>query len=528
MKHKNIYLKLFIYFILIFLSIDSKAQSTEIDSLENILVSNIPDTTKQKILDELADLYEYIDLDKSIEYSEKLLTLSQRMKDDKNIGKAYKLLGNCYLYKDYGLDTILTTFNQSLAIANKIRNPRLEASTYNHLGLVYEKFGQKEKALTAYQRSFTLLDSIGLKNVAVRSLGNIAAFLKDNNDLEASESYYLKAIDYAKNINNDLMVSQLGNNLGSIYFIQNKTDEALDLFEKAAEANKAAGNLYFTSLSLGNMGKVYTKKKQYELAHDYLIESYEIATQISSKRCMTSALDYLCDNYFRQKNYGKAIQTAHQGLDILGENGDILQRMLLYKALSINYEGIGNYSQAIDNQKLFHTFSDSLFNTQKAEQINTIQIEYEVAQKETENELLKAQKEISDKSLRSTTAMAFGAFALLMLLAGWSFFIYRTNQQRKKLNEQLETTVAKRTAELQKLNKNLEQANYELRTFNHIASHDIKEPIRNLGNYAGLIFKKLPDDLKISLGSYFDIIKSSTSEKPSKFNILIFKNRANR
>ena len=144
------------------------------------------------------------------------------------------------------------------------------------------------------------------------------------------------------------MVSQLGNNLGSIYFIQNKTDEALDLFEKAAEANKAAGNLYFTSLSLGNMGKVYTKKKQYELAHDYLIESYEIATQISSKRCMTSALDYLCDNYFRQKNYGKAIQTAHQGLDILGENGDILQRMLLYKALSINYE----FFSAISNYRL--------------------------------------------------------------------------------------------------------------------------------------------------------------------------------
>ena len=55
----------------------------------------------------------------------------------------------------------------------------------------------------------------------VESEDDVGAGIKDNNDLEASESYYLKAIDYAKNINNDLMVSQLGNNLGSIYFIQN-------------------------------------------------------------------------------------------------------------------------------------------------------------------------------------------------------------------------------------------------------------------------------------------------------------------
>ena len=65
--------------------------------------------------------------------------------------------------------------------------------------------------------------------------------------------------------------------------------------------------------------------------------------------------------------------------------------------------------------------------------------------------------------------------------------------------------VAKRTQEL-------EQANYELRTFNYIASHDIKEPIRVIGGYAGLIFKQLPNDLKENLGHYFDTIKKSTKQ----------------
>ena len=85
-------------------------------------------------------------------------------------------------------------------------------------------------------------------------------------------------------------------------------------------------------------------------------------------------------------------------------------------------------------------------------------------------------------------------------------------KQLQIFNTQLENTVEERTVELQIANKNLEQANYELRTFNYIASHDIKEPIRVIGGYVGLIRKKLPTDLKENLGEYFDTIKRSTKQ----------------
>lgn len=95
---------------------------------------------------------------------------------------------------------------------------------------------------------------------------------------------------------------------------------------------------------------------------------------------------------------------------------------------------------------------------------------------------------------------------------GWGFFVYRNNLEKKKLNALLEAKVKKRTEELENANKNLEQANYELRTFTYIASHDIKEPIRVISGYAGLIYKKLPTDLKGNLGEYFNTIKRSTKQ----------------
>ena len=82
----------------------------------------------------------------------------------------------------------------------------------------------------------------------------------------------------------------------------------------------------------------------------------------------------------------------------------------------------------------------------------------------------------------------FAAFTAFLIIIGIAIFLWNQSKQRRKYSQILEQKVAERTIELQTANKNLEQANYELRTFNYIASHDIKEPIRNVGNYVGLIF----------------------------------------
>jgi light-regulated signal transduction histidine kinase (bacteriophytochrome) len=94
-------------------------------------------------------------------------------------------------------------------------------------------------------------------------------------------------------------------------------------------------------------------------------------------------------------------------------------------------------------------------------------------------------------------------FSIFLIIIGIMAFLWYRNRQGKIVRDYLDNQIYLKT-------KDLEQANYELRTFNYIASHDIKEPIRVIGGYAGLIFKKLPTDLKESLGEYFDTIKRST------------------
>jgi signal transduction histidine kinase len=78
----------------------------------------------------------------------------------------------------------------------------------------------------------------------------------------------------------------------------------------------------------------------------------------------------------------------------------------------------------------------------------------------------------------------------------------RTVEQVHQLNTELEQRVKIRTAELQAINERLLRSNEDLASFAYVASHDLQEPLRMIGSYAGLLSRRYQGSLDERADAY--------------------------
>lgn len=78
-------------------------------------------------------------------------------------------------------------------------------------------------------------------------------------------------------------------------------------------------------------------------------------------------------------------------------------------------------------------------------------------------------------------------------------------------NSGLENTIAQRNKKLKEANKELKSKNEELERFAFIASHDLKEPVRNINSYLSLIKMKMSGQISDDIEVYFNKVFDSTS-----------------
>jgi len=94
-----------------------------------------------------------------------------------------------------------------------------------------------------------------------------------------------------------------------------------------------------------------------------------------------------------------------------------------------------------------------------------------------------------------------------------------TDIQDQKIAERLlEEKVEERTRELKLLNKRLEASNTDLMQFASVASHDLKEPLRKIHLFSGLLKDQFPQEVKGGAASYIDRIISASSRATNLIN----------
>jgi PAS domain S-box-containing protein len=83
--------------------------------------------------------------------------------------------------------------------------------------------------------------------------------------------------------------------------------------------------------------------------------------------------------------------------------------------------------------------------------------------------------------------------------------------EHKTVREALERLVAERTRQLAENNRELERSNADLQQFAHVASHDLREPLRKIQAYAGRVNEDTTSDLSPQSKVFLDKVRNAAA-----------------
>jgi len=142
---------------------------------------------------------------------------------------------------------------------------------------------------------------------------------------EEATSFYLKALDYANDQSDDLLLAEIYGDMGAICFIQDDYKKSREKYQLAYDCLNQAGKKVDASYKLLDIGRTYCAEKDYITAQKYIRKS--LAQTRDSLLCGL-AIQEMGVNYYWTKQYDSAQY--------------YLQKSLLFPSVGYNF-GIRSY-----------------------------------------------------------------------------------------------------------------------------------------------------------------------------------------
>ena len=303
-------------------------------------------------------------------------------------------------------------------------------------------------------------------------------------DWDRSNYWYRKSMGSSEDANtNRLWYSGfvwLSNNLA----LSEKYKEALDLIDSITPKFPPLHPLEKMYLAQAR-GLSYYGLKQASLAEKNLAEVAAIADQLSSQPQMYSDISFvLMKDAFIYSSGGdmkKAKECLQKSLAIKPGFRDLISNLdLAWVQFKID-SSEGRYLSAIQHYQRYEQLNDSGFNLKKTRQINEMSIQYGVAQKEKDLQLLQNKQQLQqvelsrEKLMRNIIIIASSLILLLFVLV---YNRYRLKQRSNKLLQVQQKIISQKNEALQQTIEEkdalLEEKEWLVREIHHRVKNNLQ------------------------------------------------------
>ncbi len=314
--------------------------------------------------------YLYTDAEKAKSYAEKQLGLS---KDKNNIdgqASAYNVLGIIENNKKNYVDA-LNYYALALPLASKAPNQLILVEIYINIASIYKAVNLKADANLYYNKALDLARQIDNQTYIALIHFGLGLANRDIDDLKSIDHYKI-ALKIREEIGSSKGVAECYNELANIYFSQGQFSQAKEYYLRSLSIQEKTEDLAL-SKNYFNLGLSYKKLNDYSTSFSYHLKSLSLAEKLNNQIIIEYNYTHLGLLYLNQKNYTKAIEEFTKSELLAEELHDNSSLIEISNLLFTAYTAVGNTTKA----GYYKDKSEDVEPTYLQEQIKAIKVENE-------------------------------------------------------------------------------------------------------------------------------------------------------
>jgi len=271
------------------------------------------------------------DIGKGKDCYQQMLIISQEIGDRELEGQSLWRLGMIEIMNNPSQNPAkaIKYFQQSLAIAQELKNYSAQVDVLSQLGLAYSTSSSLpssyKKAVDYSKESVAIARKLKDRKLEVNALGWLAMVYKMGKDYAKALDCYQQRWEIAREFQNLQSEMSALNELINIYINRLYFTKAIEYLQQYLALTVKTNKPKDQSRTLMRLAEIYSYLGEYSTAIDYCQQSLAITRQLkpNSKSQLSnfwyashnaSTINFLASIYLHQDNYKEAIKHSHQAL----------------------------------------------------------------------------------------------------------------------------------------------------------------------------------------------------------------------
>ncbi|MBL7815148.1 MAG: tetratricopeptide repeat protein [Saprospiraceae bacterium] len=499
-----------------------------------------------------ANQYSYSDMPVALIYADVALEKARKRGSAEEVFSVQRDIG--FIYEDNAiLDKAIEAYESAAKTATGLHDT-LKTTIFNDLAIVSRKIGNFKASYSYYERVLELAEKATPVDYfmlagAYHGLGHLH---REVGIYDKAISYYLKSLDISTHLKEtvDLIVSHIDiadtyakakelnkalehidiayrlanqqraqkpddleakaqlasatNRFGEILDLRGQYDKALQKYEEALTIYRGMNYKAYIARTLMLIAEAYQQQKKYDQSENFFKQCLQYETQFINVD--QAELHYKLGTLYReQKRLSEAEREFLKGLELANKYDykEIIQKAN-YQMFLVRFEK-NDRESALKYLNLANALNDSIFSIEKARSVAGLEIKFNSEKRENELNSLKAREN------RLFLILSIGVFLMIVLFLSYTIQLRGRNYRSLKLKNE----------EIQNQYKRLEESNEILSQFAYVVAHDLKEPLRSIGSYIGLIQMKHGKDLPDSAKEYMQFVNAGVKRMYSLLTDLL-------